>query len=160
MIDVSVLLLDTPYKPTSWEPPTGAGPAGRPGVDGVAPGAVGLADIPAIRGTKSSLAIGSFHFFRRKCRDTSTSASAGNVQLSFTKYSAIARAYCWPRNTRSASRCRTACWRHAGSIVANQIAVTAMATSNATSTKPPSSDGEPPLLDRLSPAKPVNSMNA
>jgi len=55
----------------------------------------------------------------------------GKLLPFFARYRAIARAYCAPRNTSSASFSRCACWRHTGSSALITTAITAIATNTA-----------------------------
>src|SRR5213083_1127604 len=129
-MDVSLLLLATPVMPPVGPAPGVPMPPGE-GVVGVVPvvgrGPVagllwigvgvwpgrwavceplpGVAAVPwpCNSGMKSLLVIGSLYFLRRNFWSTSRSRFGGNALAYFFWKSPMARAYCSPRNTNSAS---------------------------------------------------------
>src|SRR5215469_10663090 len=124
-MDSSVLLLCTPRMPPTarepgfgsggrWPPDlkTGEGCDARPrgaGVDGPDPGVDDPPDPGVVPGPctitwKSSFVIGSLNFLRRSCSSTSTSSVGGSVPGPCLRWNRLmARTYCWPRKTSSAS---------------------------------------------------------
>src|SRR4051812_3884614 len=129
-MDVSLLLLATPLMPpdgpepgvpgapvagvVAGAPVVGRGPVGGlpwageavwPGLAAVCEPAPGVAAAAWVcrSGTKSLLVIGSLYFFRRNFCSTRTSRFGGNALAYFFWNRPIARAYCSPRNTSSAS---------------------------------------------------------
>ncbi len=140
-----MLLLATPMMPPTTPPGWVPGPLLPPG--GVVclpvvepregdPGCAPLVPSPWRTNRKSSPVIGSLYFLRRYFWSTSSSTFGGRAPGILRWNNSMARAYCLPRKTSSASFSRWDAWRQTGMATASRMDITLRPTSRATMAYP------------------------